>query len=249
MKWTVGPEDTWNGMATWLKQLGSSIPVKPRAIIVVSAHWEESEVTINSSARPGLLYDYYGFPDETYRLKYEAAGSPTLAQKISVLLAESGIPAQTVTSRGLDHGVFIPLKIIYPEADIPIVQVSLKRGLDPYLHIQVGRALAPLRSEDILIIGSGMSYHNLSRFGLDSGGQISIAFDDWLTSTICNIASEKRNRLLCEWEKAPAARSAHPRAEHLIPLMVAAGAAGADSGQRIFSEPVLGLAISAFQFG
>jgi aromatic ring-opening dioxygenase catalytic subunit (LigB family) len=249
MEWTMGPADTWHGMAAWLKQLASSLPKKPTSILVISAHWEEPEITINSSSKPVLLYDYYGFPEHTYQLKYDAPGSPELAKKIHALFGEAKIHSRFEQVRGLDHGVFIPLKLIYPEADIPIVQVSLKKGLIPSQHIEFGRALTPLREQGVLIIGSGMSYHNFSEFGTNSGAENSIAFDNWLTNSVCNADIETRDRLLSEWEKAPSARAAHPREEHLIPLLVAAGAAGNDIGKRIYSERVGNIAISGFQFG
>ena len=245
----MGPPDTWHGMAKFLQQVASTLPTKPKAIVIISGHWEEAEVTINAAAHPSLLYDYYGFPKETYELKYDAPGSPELAEQVHELLAQAGIPSRFDKQRGLDHGVFVPLKLVYPAADIPIVQVSLVRGLDPAQHIELGRALAPLRKQGVLIVGSGMSYHNLGKFGDPSALKGSVEFDDWLDDSIRESDVERRNQRLIEWEKAPSARAAHPTEEHLIPLMVAAGAGGTDEGKRIYSEPVAGSAISAFQFG
>jgi len=249
MEWTMGPRDTWDGMKSWLMNLASTLPVKPRAIIVISAHWEEPIISISNAKRPNLLYDYYGFPEDTYRLEYQAPGSPELAHRANALLNEHGIKSQFEEKRGLDHGVFIPLKLIYPEADIPIVQISLKQGLDPASHIEFGRALAPLRKEDVLILSSGLSYHNLRSFGTPEGIENSIAFDNWLLEAVSTKDSNERNRQLKDWKHAPSALSSHPREEHLIPLMVAAGAAETDTAERIYSERVMGLAISGFQFG
>lgn len=244
----MGPRDTWDGMGAWLRKLGTTLPAKPKAMLVISAHWEEPDVTVNTASNPPLLYDYYGFPSETYRIEYAAPGHPNLAKQVQELLKTSGIGSRSDSERGFDHGVFVPLKLVYPDADIPIVQVSLKNGLNPTTHLAIGKALAPLRSEGVLIVGSGMSYHNLRRFN-DSGASDSIAFDDWLNEAVCTVDPLERNKRLITWDSAPAARSAHPREEHLIPLMVAAGAAETDAGKRIYSERVMGMAISGFQFG
>ncbi len=242
------PPDTWNVMAAWLRQLGALIGKRPKAIVVVSAHWEEAEFTVTSHPHPSLIYDYYGFPPHTYDITYPAAGSPPLAARITGLLQNAGMVAHEDSERGFDHGVFIPLKLIYPDADIPIVQLSLKQGLDPESHIAAGRALAALRDEDILMIGSGMSYHNLPQF-FGGGGEIaSQQFDKWLGDTLAT-SPEARSQKLCQWEQAPAARQAHPREEHLLPLMVVEGAAGNDIGQKIFTDIVMGTTISAWQFG
>ncbi len=248
MEWTMGPRDTWDGMGAWLKQLASTLPERPKAILVISAHWEESVVTINVAEKPHLLYDYYGFPPETYEIKYGAPGSPELAEKVRGMLTSANIKSNTDHVRGLDHGVFVPLKLIYPKADIPVVQLSLRNDLDPARHIELGRALAPLRKEGVLIVGSGMSYHNLGRSGPDNE-QVATVFDNWLNEVACHNDSQERVQLLKDWEKAPSARKAHPREEHLIPLMVAVGAAGTDLGKRTFSQRVGKMAISAFQFG
>jgi len=244
----IGMGDAWDGLGAWLKNLSLALPRKPKSMLVISAHWEETEVTVNNAADPGLLYDYYGFPAESYEIKYEAAGSPELAARVRSLLTRANIESRFTDARGLDHGIFIPLKLVYPDADIPIVQVSLKRGLDPSQHIELGTALAPLRNEGVLIIGSGMSYHNLRRFN-GSGTKASEAFDDWLNFAVCHEDPAQRAVLLKDWEKAPSAREAHPREEHLMPLMVAAGAAPLEFGRRIYSDHVMDMAISAFQFG
>ena len=177
----MGPPDTWRKMAAWLGQLGASVGARPKAVVVISGHWEAEDFTVTSGAHPPLIYDYSGFPPQTYALEYPAPGSPALAERIVGLLGQAGIPARSDAQRGFDHGVFIPCKVIYPQADVPIVQLSLKAGLDPATHRKAGRALAPLRKEGVLIAGSGMSYHNLG--GLMSGGVLpdSDRFDTWLT--------------------------------------------------------------------
>lgn len=245
MEWD--PPDTWTSMGDWLRQLGASIGVRPKAVIVVSAHWEESEFSVSANPAPGLIYDYYGFPEHTYRIQYPAPGAPELAQRVADLLGKAGIPARLDRERGYDHGVFIPFKLIYPDADIPTIQLSLKAGLDPAAHIAAGAALAPLREEGVLIVGSGMSYHNLRGFG-PAYGPVSQQFDAWLGKAV-EAAPATRDAELIRWRTAPMARQAHPREEHLIPLMVAAGAAGKDAGHIIYSAPTLGLAISGYQFG
>ncbi len=245
MDWN--PPDTWKKLAGWLAELPQSLDARPKAIVVISGHWEEPEFTVTAHPRPPLIYDYYGFPEHTYRLKYDAPGSPELAQKIRDLLEQSGIPAQSDASRGFDHGVFIPFKVIFPDADIPVVQLSLKTGLDPEAHIKAGRALAPLRNEGVLIAGSGMSYHNMSRFGAVAD-PASDRFDAWLSEAVTARDPGARDQRLAQWERAPAARQAHPREEHLLPLMVAAGAADSDPGEKVFTDRVMGATISAFRF-
>jgi aromatic ring-opening dioxygenase catalytic subunit (LigB family) len=168
---------------------------------------------------------------------------------VAELLQQAGLPAKLDERRGFDHGVFIPFKLIYPDADIPVVQMSLRKNLDPEEHIRAGRALAALRDEGVLIVGSGMSYHNLAEFfkgGL--AARDASAFDDWLTQAATSPA-KKRDEMLARWDEAPAARKAHPREEHLLPLMVAAGAAGADTGLHSYADTVMGCAISGYRFG
>jgi aromatic ring-opening dioxygenase catalytic subunit (LigB family) len=248
MEWTMGPRDTWDRMGAWLKQLGPSIRPRPPAIVVISAHWEEVEFTVTANAQPPLIYDYYGFPEHTYRLQYPAPGAPALAAQVHGLLSAAGLPAKLDPRRGFDHGVFIPFKLVYPEADIPIVQLSLQSNLDPQAHLRAGAALQSLRDEGILIVGSGMSYHNMQGAARGYGPQAA-AFDAWLTDAACQPDGAVRNERLSDWLQAPAARNAHPREEHLLPLMVAAGAAGADPGAKLFTDQVLGMTVSAFGFG
>ena len=248
MDWTMGPANTWDSMGEWLRGLGASLPVVPEAVVVVSAHWESPVVSIGSGAKPSLIYDYYGFPPDTYEITYDAPGSPDLANEICALLEGAGIASVEDPDRGYDHGVFIPLKLIYPEATIPVVQISLHQSLDPATHLDIGSALSPLRERDVLIIGSGMSYHNLTELMSDAGAIAdSDKFDDWLNET-CALEREMRAERLKNWHLAPAARSAHPREEHLLPLMVAAGAGSCAGARTIFNDRVMGSMVSGFQF-
>ena len=237
----------WDKMGDWLKNLGSSIGIKPRAIIVISGHWEEKDVTVMTNPKAPLFYDYSGFPEHTYHLKYDLSGSPELANQVQNLLSESGIEVKDDSKRGYDHGVFVPFKLIYPDADIPLIELSLKNDLDPAIHIKIGQALLPLREQGVLIVGSGSSFHNMRGFN-SQGTEISKDFDDWLTQVVSE-DKEIRNEHLKNWENAPSARLSHPREEHLIPLMVAAGAAGDDLGKRVFSDNIMGVTLSSFQFG
>ncbi|MGA2398842.1 MAG: class III extradiol ring-cleavage dioxygenase [Steroidobacteraceae bacterium] len=251
MDWSVtgGPADTWDATAAWLRGLASTLPARPQAIVVVSGHWEEPVFTACSGASPSLIYDYTGFPPHTYKLKYPAPGAPALAQRIAELLTEAGLPAQTDPSRGFDHGVFIPLLLVNPQADIPVVPLSLKRGLDPAEHLAAGRALQRLRDEGVLIVGSGMSYHNMHAYRTPAATEPSEVFDHWLTETVSDRDLQHRWARLLRWSDAPAARNAHPREEHLLPLMVAAGAAQNAPGERIFSDTVMMARISGYRFG
>jgi len=248
MDWTMGPADTWDQMGAWLKGLGQAVGEKPKALLIVSAHWEEEDFTVTGAADPDLIYDYYGFPPHTYALTYDAPGSPTLAADVRDLLSEAGFPSWSDETRGLDHGVFVPFKLVYPEADIPVVQLSLKAGLEPGAHVDAGRALAPLRDQGVLIVGSGMSYHNMAGFMAGDAPSGADVFDRWLTETVESDPARRADRLR-HWEDAPAARDAHPREEHLIPLMVAAGAGAEDRGQCIYSDRVMGAALSGYRFG
>jgi aromatic ring-opening dioxygenase catalytic subunit (LigB family) len=248
MDWTMGPADSWEKLGGWLRSIDASLPEPPRALLVVSAHWETAVPTVLASSQPPLLYDYFGFPKHTYELEWPAPGSPELANRVVELLSAAGIESATETKRGFDHGVFIPLKVAYPDAKIPTVQLSLRADLDPAAHLAIGRALAPLRDEGVLIVGSGLSYHNMGAFKSGGGGPSSKAFDEWLASTVMKDA-KTRDVELAAWAKAPAARASHPREEHLLPLMVTAGAAGEDPGAAVFRDVIMGMTVSAVRFG
>jgi aromatic ring-opening dioxygenase catalytic subunit (LigB family) len=240
------PRGAWTGMASFLRGLPGTLQRRPKAIIVVSGHWETEGFAFTGAARPGLVYDYYGFPPETYALRYDVPGAPGLARRAAGLLRAAGIAGEVDEERGLDHGVFVPMKVAFPEADIPMIEMSVEHGFDPALHVAAGRALARLRDEGVLILGSGMSFHNMRAYGDPRATAPSQEFDRWLTHAAEEPAPLRAARL-AGWAAAPNARFAHPREEHLLPLMVAAGASEAP-GERIYDELVLGTAISAFRF-
>jgi aromatic ring-opening dioxygenase catalytic subunit (LigB family) len=235
-------------LAGYLRGLRELTATPPRALLVISAHWEAALPTVMTGARPPLLYDYSGFPPEAYRIAWPAPGDPELAARVGELLAAAGIDSDADERRGYDHGTFIPLALPYPKAEMPTVQLSLIEGLDPQAHLDLGRALAPLRDEGVLIIGSGMSFHNLRGFGDPRVRPIAHAFDTWLRDAATR-APQHRDRELARWATAPGARLAHPREEHLLPLMVVAGAAGDDRGRIGFSGHVFGTALSGYHFG
>jgi aromatic ring-opening dioxygenase catalytic subunit (LigB family) len=210
----------WDGLGSWLRALPSTLDVQPGAIVVVSAHWEAGVPTVTAAAAPPLIYDYSGFPPHTYELEYPAPGSPELATRIVRLLEASGIAAAA----------------------------DPRRGFDPALHLAIGRALTPLRSEGVLIVGSGMSFHNMSALRGATPPAGAATFDRWLRATVEAEPAAREARLVA-WRHAPDARLAHPREEHLIPLLVAAGAAGNDAGVCVFGERILGCEISGFRFG
>jgi aromatic ring-opening dioxygenase catalytic subunit (LigB family) len=234
--------------AQWLAGLPGSLPAAPKAIVSVSAHWEGDRFTVSSAAQPPMLYDYYGFPPHTYEVRYPAPGSPELAARIRALLGAAGIDSDEDGERGFDHGTFVPLALAFPKADVPVVAMSLRSGLDPAEHLRMGEALAPLRDEGVLVLGSGLSYHNLRQFG-PAGGPASQQFEAWLTDAVTVPDAKTRNARLREWSKAPAARASHPREEHLIPLMVAAGAAQEDRGSLAFVDTIRGIRSANYAFG
>jgi aromatic ring-opening dioxygenase catalytic subunit (LigB family) len=244
----IVPDQAWDELKRYLLMLVSGLPERPKAIVVISAHWEERVLTLMSGARPPMLYDY-GFPDpKAYEIQWPAPGDPLLAANVAQLLKAAGFPVAFDEQRGFDHGTFVPLKVAVPEADIPIVQLSLLAGLDPKAHIAIGKALAPLRDQGVLIVGSGSSYHNLRDFGRPTSREPSRLFDDWLADTVTKPPSE-RDALLVNWATAPAARHCHPREEHLIPLHVVAGAGGNDTVSLPLRTDIGDARMSAVQFG
>jgi len=243
----IGKPEELAALAQYLKSVSGVPTGGTRALLVISAHWEEAVPTVMSSANPPMLYDYYGFPPESYSITWPAPGAPELAQRVRTLLEKAGFQSASNAERGFDHGTFVPLKLAYPEADVPVVQLSLKRGLDPAEHLAMGRALSELRDEGVFIVGSGMTYHNLRSFG-PRAAPVAEAFDAWLREAATAEPAE-RDRRLTAWAEAPSARSAHPREEHLLPLMVVAGAAGSDRGNAAFNGTILGLRVSAYHFG
>lgn len=225
---------------------------KPDAIVVISAHWEQPVVSITAGSSPELLFDYYGFPPETYEYRYPAPGQPELAARVHGLLGEAGIEARLDPQRGFDHGLFVPLLLMYPEAEIPCIQISLHDSLDAALHLQIGKALASLRGDNLLILGSGFSFHNLRELMSKRDAAIdprNRAFEDWLAQTMsdADLDESERERRLAEWIEAPDARFCHPREEHLLPLQVCYGIAQQPAAT-VFQEPVAGYVASAYRW-
>lgn len=223
---------------------------KPAAIIIVSAHWEAQHVNVTAAKHPALLYDYAGFPPAAYQIQYPASGSPVLAERICGVLQKMKIRASLNEERSFDHGMFIPLKIMYPEADIPCVQVSLVASRSPSEHIQIGKALSLLKEENLLVIGSGFSFHNMRAFfSLDTqeAHLSNLAFEEWLVDTCSNreLSEQEREQRLMNWEKAPSARFCHPSEDHLLPLHVCYGVAQGPARQ-VFRWQVLGRQTSAY---
>ena len=213
-----------------LKLLATKLPRKPCALVVISAHWETQGFAVNAAAKPGLLYDYTGFPPESYNLQYPAPGAPALAQELETQLIAQGFSIRAVDQRGLDHGVFVPLTLLYPEADIPVLQVSLNRSLDPAEHWRLGNALRQMLPEDAVLVGSGFSFHNLPLFFQRTSSSLEqnvSEFYQWLDKVVCSVELNARDReqLWLNWSEAPAARINHPREEHLLPLLVCAACA------------------------
>lgn len=232
-------------LRAYLESIAGSLPRRPTGILVVSAHWEAPVPTLTVSERPPMVYDYSGFPADTYRIQWRAPGSPKLAAKAQQLLAGAGIETAADPSRGFDHGTFVPMKLAFPDADIPTVQLSLDASYDAGRHLAMGRALAPLRDEGVLIVGSGMTWED---FRAGNIAQRSSAFRDWLQSA-ATADSHTRESALRNWMAAPYARIAHPHEEHLLPMMVAAGAAGDDRGKIAWTGSLLGISLSAVAFG
>ena len=235
-------------LADYLRSVAAVPRQAPRALLVVSAHWEEDVPTVMAAARPPMLYDYYGFPPESYQITWPAPGDPSLAARVRQLLGGAGIPSAEDAKRGFDHGTFVPLKLAYPDAEVPTVQLSLRRGLDPEQHLAIGRALAPLRDEGVFIVGSGMTFHNLRAFRDPRARPVSEEFDAWLRASAL-LPQGPRDGRLVDWELAPQARVCHPREEHLLPLMVIAGAAGADRGTVGYGSVAMGVRLSSYHFG
>ncbi|WP_404301223.1 DODA-type extradiol aromatic ring-opening family dioxygenase [Alicycliphilus denitrificans] len=249
MDWS--PAGAWDKTAAYLRGIAASLPARPKAIALVTAHWLAAQPSMSSAERPGMLFDYYGFPPHTYELSYPAPGAPLLAERVAGLLAGAGFAPAQDGARGYDHGTFIPLMLAFPDADIPVLQLSLLKSLDAAEHIRLGQALEPLRGEGVLIIGSGMSYHNMRGYGDPRSTAIGAEFDRWLGETVALPAPE-RNARLADWAQAsgPAGRLSHPpRAEeHLLPLHVVAGAAGDSRGAKVFTDRVMAVDISAIRF-
>lgn len=247
----AGPVDIWSDLRSYLVTLPQRLPARPSAVLCISAHWETLSPTVLTDEKPSLLFDYYGFPAETYQLRYPAPGAPELAAQVRGLLSIACIASDEVEGRGLDHGVFIPMMLLFPDADVPILAMSLQRRASVDDHLKIGRALESLRNEGVLIVGSGMSYHSLPEFFSQDLDIVKAArdFDVWLTDAVETEDVAARDARLRDWRNAPGARRSHPTAEHLEPLFVVAGAAGEDRGERVFKTKLAGKPVSAFHFG
>jgi aromatic ring-opening dioxygenase catalytic subunit (LigB family) len=232
----------------------------PRAVLLISGHWENQEFTVSAGARPATVHDYCGFPEHVYQIKYDAPGSPTLTEKVLEMLDAGGLTCWRDKWRGFDHGTFSLLKPIFPQADVPVVQLSLKAGFDPEIHMQAGWLLAPLREEGVLILGSGSSFRIPQRKSASATPcpqseawmrLRSSEFDAWLQETLVRSTPAERRCRLENWASAPGARTAHPREEHLLPLMVVIGAAEDASGACVYHEDdFMGcMSVSSFRFG
>ena len=242
------PDPMWQPMEAYLKRLIADLPEHPKAILLISGHWEEAQFTVHTGAQPELLFDYHGFPPHTYQLRWNAPGAPALARRAAALLNDAGFPTDEEAARGWDHGVFIPMMVSVPGADIPLAQLSMRTDLDPAAHIAAGRALAPLREEGVLIVGSGMSFHNLR----ERGPHVTERADAWdtaLTVAVTHPDPVVRADRVARWSELPFARFSHPREEHLIPLMVALGAGGDDPASCDFTGHVMGWTVSGYRFG
>jgi aromatic ring-opening dioxygenase catalytic subunit (LigB family) len=231
------------------RALQGRLPMKPAAVLVVTGHWEAQDFTVSTAERPPMVYDYSGFPEHTYRIQYPAPGSPALAARVKNLLSDAGWRVREDPQRGFDHGTFVPLALMFPEADVPVVMLSMKSTFDPEEHIRAGGALISLRDERVLIMGSGLTYHNMRGFGRAESTSVAETFQSYLDSAITQPDPNVRNEMLIHWDRAPGARLAHPREDHLMPLLVAAGAAGEDRGRQIFVDHVLKVPMASYEFG
>lgn len=232
-----------------LKELPRQLEATPKAILVISAHWEErAHFAVMANPAPPLIYDYRGFPEYLYHISYPAPGAPEIAHRVRSLIEGAGLICRLDPVRGFDHGTYTVLAVTHPDAATPVLQVSIRADYDPEAHLQLGRALAPLRDDGVLIIGSGSSYHN---FHPKEPREESLQFDRWLDETLVGAGSTRRSERLIRWESAPAARLAHPLEDHLIPLHVAVGAAEGEPGRAIYrQEDFLGeITLSAYRFG
>ena len=248
--WMPEMREPMAALAGALRGITRDLGGLPRAVLSISGHWEAPRFTAMSAARPGMVYDYHGFPAHTYQVQYPAPGAPALARRIEALLQDAGIDAGTDATQGYDHGTFAPLSVMYPDAQVPVLQLSLQAGDNPGAHLAAGRALRPLRDEGVLILGSGLSFHNLRLRG-PAALAPSRAFDGWLHDTLADFSGAARSARLSEWTQAPAARIAHPQEDHLLPLMVALGSAEDGVASRIHHEDpsAIGWTVSSWRFG
>lgn len=232
-----------------LARMPSELPERPKAILMISGHWEGDAFSVMTSPAPGMTYDYFGFPPETYTIKYPAPGAPEIALRAANLIQAAGLPVRLDPDYGFDHGTFAPAVVMYPKADVPIFQVSMQKSYHPAAHFALGRALAPLRDEGVLIVGSGLSYHNLRLFG-PGAKEPSAAFDAWLAKVMA-LPGKERTEALLHWEDAPYARVCHAREDHLVPLFSALGAAEDEKAVMVYHDTDLfgGVTASSYKIG
>ncbi|MEW5889019.1 MAG: class III extradiol ring-cleavage dioxygenase [Pseudomonadota bacterium] len=233
-----------------LAALARALP-RPRAVLMISAHWDTAAPRLSAAAAPATLHDFYGFPEALYRIRYPAPGAPELARRVQALLQAAGLPAALDTQRGLDHGAWVPLRLMYPEADIPVAQLSLQSGRGAAHHHRLGAALAPVGDEDVLVIGSGSMTHNLGDLAFDAPAAEAVPYvGDFRAWMHDRLAEGDVAALLDYRRRAPGARRAHPTEEHLAPLFAALGAAGERSrARRVHNEVSYGaLAMDAYLF-
>ena len=245
--------------AVKLRSIAAALKKSPDAILVITAHWAaQTGFHVSAGVSHSLLFDYSGFPSESYNYKYNVNGEPNIAEKVIKSLNEFGIPCNGDNKRGYDHGVFVPLMIMFPDANIPVVAMSINIGLDPSLHLRAGKAIAKLREMNVMIIGSGSSFHNFEYFfardekKIREGVAASRAFDRFLVNTLTSptISSEQREEKLLQWSSAPSALQCHPmgQEEHLIPLHVVVGASLGRPGKHLGSASLRGYDLSFFEF-
>ena len=231
------------------ERMHGELPEKPKAVVMISGHWETEDVRVMHAAKPPMVYDYYNFPKHTYDVVYPASGAPELAERVAAMIGNTGLAVSLDETQGYDHGTFVPMAILYPQADVPLIQVSIRKSYDPAEHFAIGRALAPLRDEGVLIIGSGLSYHNLRLFGPQAEVP-SKAFDTWLHEALA-LEPEERTKNLIDWESAPYARVCHAQEDHLVPIFAALGAAESEPATRTYHEDGIfgGVTASSYRFG
>ena len=246
--WIAQMRQMLHSLEVSLARMPAEIGTTPKAILMISGHWEDDSFAVMSSPTPGIVYDYGGFPPETYQIKYPAPGAPEFARRTADLIAGAGLPTRLDPDQGFDHGTFVPAFVMYPQADVPLYQVSLQRGYDPARHFALGRALAPLRDEGVLIVGSCLSYHNLRLFG-PGAKEPSAAFDGWLDKVLA-LDPARRTEALLRWEEAPYARVCHKEEDHLVPLFAALGAAEGAAATRVYHDTNVfgGVTASSYRF-
>jgi len=233
----------------FLRGLGRRI-AKPKAILAISAHWETDVPTVSGVKQPETIHDFFGFPQDLYRLRYPAPGAPELAKRVAELLDVAGFAADTSADRGLDHGAWVPLMLAYADADVPVTQLSIQTRRGPQWHWRLGEALRPLRNEGVLILASGSATHNLREFrrqGRDAAPLPYVAaFNDWLVDAV---TAGRLDDLIDYRSRAPEAARNHPTEEHLLPLFVAVGAGSTGRGERLHASYTYGaLAMDAYRF-